>query len=335
MPGPLAALGLQLGGQAASQLISGGIGQIYGKMDDRRQYKLQEKLQQLGISGEQQMVDYNYAKQLQMWKDTNYSAQMEQLEKAGLNPGLIYGMSGGGGTTTGHATGGTGQAQAGRGAGAAGMGIHSIAELALLNAQKENIEADTKKKEVETTKTAGVDTKLTETQTQSLAQGIENAKAQQKLTEIQQQIAQLDVDFLKDSFQNRLSQININLSKSVEEVRILENEKIISEATVNTKIGLIKLEYANKVLEGYLTKAKTENVNQDTIESITRLKMMIQQNMREWDKLSLQQRQQNIEDIKQFDDQGLIPKELKDAINIFVAPRLGGKHTPISGFHNR
>ena len=36
-----------------------------------------------------------------MWKDTNYSAQMEELKKAGLNPGLLYGMSGGGATTIG------------------------------------------------------------------------------------------------------------------------------------------------------------------------------------------------------------------------------------------
>ena len=43
-------------------------------------------------------------KELQMWQDTNYSAQIDQMKKAGVNPALLYGQSGGGGTTTGGST---------------------------------------------------------------------------------------------------------------------------------------------------------------------------------------------------------------------------------------
>ena len=39
--------------------------------------------------------------QMQMWKDTNYAAQVEELKKAGLSIGLMYGKGGAGGTTTG------------------------------------------------------------------------------------------------------------------------------------------------------------------------------------------------------------------------------------------
>ena len=77
--------------------IGGVLGMAFQGANDRRQIRQQQKLQDMQIAGNKQLTDYNYAKQLQMWKDTNYSAQVEQLKKAGLNPGLLYGMSGGGG----------------------------------------------------------------------------------------------------------------------------------------------------------------------------------------------------------------------------------------------
>ena len=55
--------------------------------------------------------------QMQMWKDTNYPAQMEMMKEAGLNPALMYGQGGAGGSTTGSQGGGSaggGQAQQGQ-----------------------------------------------------------------------------------------------------------------------------------------------------------------------------------------------------------------------------
>ena len=79
---------------------------------------------------------------MDIWEKTSYKAQMGQLEKAGLNPGLIYGMGGAGGTLGGSSA--TAQGAAGTGA----MDIAGAAQIALLNAQRENIEADTENKPV-------------------------------------------------------------------------------------------------------------------------------------------------------------------------------------------
>ena len=87
----------------------------------------------------------------EMWEKTNYSAQKEQMKKAGLNPALMYGMSGGGGVTTGPSN-ATAEGQAGNTN--IGMGIQAVAQLELLKAQKENIEADTEAKKVGAQKTA-------------------------------------------------------------------------------------------------------------------------------------------------------------------------------------
>ena len=82
-------------------LISGGMGLILQGINDRRQLRQQEKLNRQQLAIDKEMTDYAHAKQLEMWEKTNYPAQMEMLKKAGLNPALLYGTSGGGGMTVG------------------------------------------------------------------------------------------------------------------------------------------------------------------------------------------------------------------------------------------
>ncbi len=81
----------QLGMGLISQGVGGLMGMGIGAYNDNRQEVQQRKMQNLQIQGQKEMTDYNAQKQLQMWKDTNYSAQMGELEKAGLNPALMYG----------------------------------------------------------------------------------------------------------------------------------------------------------------------------------------------------------------------------------------------------
>ena len=97
--GMAAELGMQAASQAASGLIGTGMGLLLEGHNDRRQLRQQEKLQNLEIKGSKELTDYNAAKQLEMWKATNYPAQIEQMKLAGLNPALAYGMGGGGGVT--------------------------------------------------------------------------------------------------------------------------------------------------------------------------------------------------------------------------------------------
>lgn len=133
-----------IGMNAANQGLGTIFGMALGAYNDRRQLKQQERLQNLQIEGQKNMTDYNYSKQLQMWKDTNYGAQKAQLQAAGLNPGLLYGMGGGGGATVGGASGSVQGANAPAG-GQEIMGMMmQQAQLKLLEAQtrKTNTEAD-------------------------------------------------------------------------------------------------------------------------------------------------------------------------------------------------
>ena len=81
--GPIgtAALGIGTG------LAEGAAEQIFGEMNQKRE-----------LRGQKKALERQNAAAMDIWEKTNYKAQMGQLEKAGLNAGLIYGMGGAGGT---------------------------------------------------------------------------------------------------------------------------------------------------------------------------------------------------------------------------------------------
>lgn len=141
----------------AAGAANGAIGQIFGLVaggaQDRRQLKQAGKLQDLQIQGNKEMGAYNKEMALQMWKDTNASAQVEQYKKAGLNAGLMYGGGGAGGATAAAPTGSVSGQSAGDPNTGVGMGLQIASQLALQKAQKENIEADTENKKAGTENT--------------------------------------------------------------------------------------------------------------------------------------------------------------------------------------
>lgn len=134
--------GLITGG---ASLVGDTIGMIGQNAREKRAMQNQQKL--MGIQTENQMKLNKQGFELQkaMWNETNYEAQMQKMREAGLNSSLMYGMKGGGGVTTGSQGGGsaTGGSAPSPQPMDIGNKIQAVAQLALLNAQKKNIEADT------------------------------------------------------------------------------------------------------------------------------------------------------------------------------------------------
>jgi primosomal protein N' len=134
--------------------ITGGIGGIFGLIGQnarmRKQHQNQLELMNQQYSNQRQLNLQGHQLQMDMWKKTNYPAQMKMMEEAGLNPALMYGMSGGGGTTTGSQGGGSASG------GQAGMlDIGSALASAKLLAEIDNIKAQTNKTKEETKSEAG------------------------------------------------------------------------------------------------------------------------------------------------------------------------------------
>jgi len=126
--------------------------------NDKRQIEQQKKLgqQQLGLNIQQMAAQKQM--DLQMWKDTNYKAQVEEMEKAGINPGLLYGKGGGGGTTIGNSGGNVSGGNGPQGGGEIMGMIMQKAQLDLMKAQTEATNADANLKNTEAAKKSGVDT---------------------------------------------------------------------------------------------------------------------------------------------------------------------------------
>lgn len=143
-------------GSIGNAAAGGALGLVLGEYNDRRQIEQQQKLQDMQIKGQKEMSDYSQKQQYDMWNKTNFDAQVGQMKKAGLNPGLMYGMGGSGGTTTGSAGGSVGGGNAPSGGQEVGMGM----QMAMMGAQVRLTEAQAKKAEVEAAKAAGVDTEV-------------------------------------------------------------------------------------------------------------------------------------------------------------------------------
>lgn len=163
-----------------------GIGSsLFQQQQNRRniklQYKQQRELMGLQTDYQKQLNAQGRDIQLQMWRDTNYPAQLEMLKEAGLNPGLLYGMGGAGGATTGGQTGGN--AQGGQAPSAIPFELNLQNALLASQIKKTESEADLNKAREE--KTAGVDTELAKGTLNQLIADTKNKTLQGELIKLQ------------------------------------------------------------------------------------------------------------------------------------------------------
>lgn len=225
---------------------------IFGLMlqghNDRRQLRQQKKLNEQQLMFDRQKMDYQQQLGLELWRQTNYPAQIEQLKAAGLNPALLYGMGGAGGATVGGAGGGIS-------APGAPAGGNEILGLQMLGAQKALIEAQTEKTQAEAGKIKGVDTEEAQTRIASLTQGIQNQKAAERLTKIQGNIAEIEELIQTGSYEDVISTIHYTARQAHQTLGILTNEREISDATKDEKVHLVEGELIGLGLANELKRA--------------------------------------------------------------------------------
>lgn len=281
--------------QTAGGVINGALGMALGSLNDKRQLNQQQRLQDMQIRGQEQLTDYNYSKQLQMWHDTNYGAQVQELDKAGLNPGLLYGGGGGGGTTTGSAGGAVSGAQAPSGGHEAidmiGMGLN----MQLLKAQKEVLETQAQKNKAEADKTAGIDTTVATSQNESILQGVDNLRQDYELKKLDVTLKNITNYEQQASQGDRLRYIATQTQTAIQQLGILGNDKKISDATVQDNIKRIKAEAIGSVLDNVLKQSQNVKITADTQLTREQYKKIANDIMLNWDQLSNEQKKTEIQ----------------------------------------
>lgn len=235
----------QLGMQAAGSAVNAGMGLLLQGVNDRRQLRQQEKLQNLQIAGNKQLTDYNFAKQMEMWKNTNYPAQMAMLKAAGLNPALIYengGMGAQTNITQGNITGG--QAPTG------GQEIPQMMAMGLTRelqqAQIENIKAQTDKTRAEVPKIGAEINSINQAITESIErignikQQTKNLQAQEQLTNLESGLKQLQQQYESATIQDRIKLLNTTLQQAQQSLRLITTDADINDETKQNQIKQVE-----------------------------------------------------------------------------------------------
>ena len=136
------------------------LGQGLQSINSQRQQDYNKETMALQFGYNSMMQQQGQRNNKEMWDYTNYENQRKHMENAGLNPALMYGMGGGGGSSTsgaqGSATNAVGGNEVQSGAAATGMAL----QMAQLESQIEVNKAQANKLNADAIKTAGIDTEL-------------------------------------------------------------------------------------------------------------------------------------------------------------------------------
>lgn len=264
MPNFIESLGQQAASQATSGLIGAGMGLLLEKHNDKRQLEQQKKLQELQLLGQKQMGIFNREQAMQMWKDTNFKAQLEQMKLAGISPGLIYGMSGAGGSSTNVASGSTGSTSAPVGGGEIMNYTAQGLNLALLKAQKENIESQTAKNQAEAAATSGYKQEEARASISLMGQEIKNKQAQKLLTDADTHLKNIQGQIQGSTIKEQVDEIVWNALKANELLDQASRDTFIKKATQDDIIKTIHTEAIKAILTNTLIRAQTKMTGEQT-----------------------------------------------------------------------
>lgn len=290
---------LMTGLQFGTSLMGG----IFGLNNSSEQMSNQKYLMGLQHKYNEESADYAQGRAYDMWLKTNYPAQVEQMEKAGLNPALMYGMGvGGGGTISGAQGQGTSQ-PTDRSIEMKMRGQEMGLQLANLASQIKLNESQANKNNAEAEKTAGVDTKLAENTIENLISQTKNEKDKNVLIWADKRLKEATAEMQEASAKLASGQnekvgyeiklITKGLDKMEAEMKGLSLDNELKEKTMKSKIE--EAEMSVKALMNSILVGNSQiRLNNQEAEAITDKVMQDWQRIaQQWNKL--QQSGQSIE----------------------------------------
>ena len=210
-----------------SQLIGAGLGIGLSQYNDQRQIEQQNALSELQNKWDTVASNRNMQNQLELWNETNYPAQVQQMQKAGLNVAMMYK----GGGQSGQIAADNTNRQAPTAANGGGMEIQQMIQQQLnqrlTEAQINNINADTKGKEINNINEGegGINQQVKFANIDNLIANTNNTAAKTKLTEAQT-IGQ-DITNAKDN-----ATLEASINKAYTEMELAIN--MLTESDIRT-----------------------------------------------------------------------------------------------------
>lgn len=295
-------LGTSLGG-----IIGGGLGLIGGLFKGDNGLKDKQKLmnqaweyEKQGMAMQyqygQQAADAEYKRNLQMWKDTNFGAQRDEMEKAGLSVGLMYGNGGGSAAST---AGGTATQP-----GAPKINPVEVAlqqesmglQLKQIEAQNRLANAQAAKTIAEANKIAGVDTKGQELQNkwqeienriQTSRESIEQSNMKAAAANADKAIEDWKMSVLDREYLDKIQEDRV--TRFISEIAKIQKEGSLAESSTDVNYHTarkIEKEVENFYYEMITRRMSAEAAKESAENMLKKIeneyKLGSDQNLREW-----------------------------------------------------
>jgi hypothetical protein len=215
-------------------LAGGVLGMIGQGKRAKKAHNRNKELMGMQFANQQALNKQGQELQMKTWQDTGYGAQMKMMKEAGLNPGLMYGMSGGGGQTVGSQGGGSASGNSSH----APMDIGASVQAGLMGAQTAKLIAETN---------------LLKNQNKTESGKMENMLSE-KGDIFREQMAEAYWKIQNSTGEKLMTETN----KIWEEAQLLNKQNKITRETMDDVIEGARLEAINKALQNSLT---AENIN--------------------------------------------------------------------------
>lgn len=276
-------------GTIGGAIVNTGMGLLLGRNNDNRAVDVHRREQEINLENNKALTEFNYGLQKRMWHETNYPAQVEEMKKAGLSVGLMYGKGGGGGVTNSVATSGM---AGGVGATSDGMGLLNIA---MQKAQIDNMNADTELKRAEANnQSGGVKNKL-ESENLQIQQNIKNLKSVEDLNKIVVGIEELNKKYIGETNENRIAQSTVSLQMAMELKESATRNNFINNRTVQDQINKIMNESVGSKLSNDLTLINTELQKENIKLTKEKTREIGESILQKWKQLNLNEKAQIID----------------------------------------
>lgn len=309
------------GSAIGSGIIGAGMGLALGPYEDWRQRQQQGKLMEIQNRGSKEMMDYQQEKAYEMWLKTNYSAQRKEMEKAGLNVGLMYEGGGQGGTLQ-QPSAMAGGATAAGSKGEYGMGMQMGLAAAQAKAQIELTQANANLANTQANKLKGVDTEEGKGRIALAAEQTKNEVLKGVLMKWDSKLKEIDTNVQQETIGERIKAIKAG-ARGAEAIAEQEyNAGRLSTETYKEAVKQIRLETISKELGLKLTEANIAHTNKSVEVMGEQIAKIKHDKTMDWEKLGLAEKENWIRDqerlIKQqqTDFQTSTPQQIRQYIGI-------------------
>lgn len=239
------AIGMGIG--AIANVATTELNNNYNRNRQKEQFRQQKELNKQGAE-----------LALQQWKDTNYSAQRRELEKAGLSTGLLYGQSGGGGVTANTGSGGSAPNYT---PSQMNLGIDPAMianiELAKAQANKANAEADNLRGVQKDKTVAETDLLKTQNEGNELANKLANKTLDERAEIVKHEL-------LKTAGQGQQEQAKGKLADARENVALQQDKANVAYALTKTRLEEKKINLTESQIAKIANDIATNTFNAET-----------------------------------------------------------------------